>query len=399
MMNKSYNILWIDDEWDKMPAFMQECEEVYNLKLEPYRTRKEGMQALEYNLDKWHAVLLDAKMFDETENEVASLTGLGKAKEQLDRLSMKRSIPYFISTGQPDLLDDDNFKALFGKYYKKAKDDVILINDILTAIGKAQSSQVKAIYETVFSSLEAMKISEYSEEILLDILLPLHYTERYASFKPIHHYNQLRQLLEYLFRACNHVGLIPDLCVPNGNVNLNQSSLYLAGKDANNVGVRYGEKGERIIPEYIESIIRSVLTFGNVHSHTVGLDNEDTQKVENIMKSSQSRYLIYGLTLQMCEVITWLANYISTHNDKDANLLLCKTLPNVNETDNSKLKYEGQTFVPEKDDEGIWHCEECVVSISYWPSSGRMQLKEVSKNNNMSTNSKYPYFAKYDKVE
>ena len=113
-MSKKYNILWIDDEWDKMPAFKQECEELYNLKLEPFRTRKAGMQALEDNLEKWHAVLLDAKMFDESENEQASLAGLGKAKAHLDRLSVKKAIPYFISTGQPDLLDDHNFKALFG---------------------------------------------------------------------------------------------------------------------------------------------------------------------------------------------------------------------------------------------------------------------------------------------
>ena len=175
-MSKKYNILWIDDEWDKMPAFKQECEELYNLKLEPYRTRKAGMQALEDNLEKWHAVLLDAKMFDESENEQASLAGLGKAKAHLDRLSVKKAIPYFISTGQPDLLDDDNFKALFGNYYTKAKDDEKLMADILQAILNAESSQIKAIYSNVFASSETLGISEYIDSILLDILLPLHYT-------------------------------------------------------------------------------------------------------------------------------------------------------------------------------------------------------------------------------
>ena len=52
------------------------------------------------------------------------------------------------------------------------------------------------------------------------------------------------------------MGLVPDQCITDGKVNLNQSSLYLAGKDAEKIGVRYGVKGDRIIPDYIENIIQ-----------------------------------------------------------------------------------------------------------------------------------------------
>lgn len=394
MMSKKYNILWIDDEWDKMPTFKQECEELYNLKLLPFRTRKDGMQALEEELDKWDAVLLDAKMFDENVNEVAKLKGLRKAISHLDKLSMKRYIPRFISTGQPDLLASEDFKDMVGDYYEKFKDDEKLMVDILSAIHNAESSQIKVIYSNVFTSIETLGISEYIDSILLDILLPLHYTEKQSSFKPIHHYNQLRQLVEYLFRACHKVGLIPDQCIPNGIVNLNQCSIYLAGKNAEKAGVRYGEPGERVIPEYIEAIIRSVLDFGNVHSHTVELDAEDTIKIENILRSSQSKYLIFGLTLQLCEAITWFAKYISEHDDKEVNLLYCQGLIK----DDDKAKYEGKICVPEQDENGVWHCEECLVILSHW-KSGRMKLKEISDNTNKRTNGKYPYFAKFDKVE
>lgn len=393
-MSKKYNILWIDDEWDKMPTFKQECEELYNLKLLPFRTRKDGMQALEEELDKWDAVLLDAKMFDENVNEVAKLKGLRKAISHLDKLSMKRYIPRFISTGQPDLLASEDFKDMVGDYYEKFKDDEKLMVDILSAIHNAESSQIKVIYSNVFTSIETLGISEYIDSILLDILLPLHYTEKQSSFKPIHHYNQLRQLVEYLFRACHKVGLIPDQCIPNGIVNLNQCSIYLAGKNAEKAGVRYGEPGERVIPEYIEAIIRSVLDFGNVHSHTVELDAEDTIKIENILRSSQSKYLIFGLTLQLCEAITWFAKYISEHDDKEVNLLYCQGLIK----DDDKAKYEGKICVPEQDENGVWHCEECLVILSHW-ESGRMKLKEISDNTNKRTNGKYPYFAKFDKVE
>ena len=391
-MSKKYNILWIDDEWDKMPTFKQECEELYNLVLVPFRTRKAGMQALEDNLEKWQAVLLDAKMFDESENEQASLTGLGKAKAHLDRLSVKKAIPYFISTGQPDLLDDDNFKALFGNYYTKAKDDEKLMADILQAILNAESSQIKAIYSNVFASSETLDISEYIDSILLDILLPLHYTEKQSSFKPIHHYNQLRQLVEYLFRACHRVGLVPDQCIPNGIVNLNQCSMYLAGKNAEKAGVRYGEPGERIIPDYIEAIIRAVLDFGNVHSHTVELDAEDTVKIENILRSSQSKYLIFGLTLQLCEAITWFTKYISEHDDKEVNLLHCQSLI----TDEKTEIYEGKDFIVEQDEKNNFHCGQCRLSYTAAQDyKGKMVTLYEVKNNDAKSKDNYPYFAKF----
>ena len=254
-----YNVLWIDDEYDKMTAFQQECEDFNGLHLEPFRTRKAGMEALEKDLDHWDAVLLDAKMFDESENEVANLTGLGKAKQRLDELSMKRTIPYFISTGKPDLISDKNFRSLFGDYYEKAKDDERLIEDMKKAIENSDKAQILNRYKDVFDALSSLEIRNEVESILMGIFLPMHYPAKDPNFKPVLHFNPLRQVLEYVFRACHKVGLIPDQCMAGTNINLNQCSLYLAGKNATKAGVKYDGPGARIIPEHIESFIRSVL--------------------------------------------------------------------------------------------------------------------------------------------
>lgn len=284
-MSKMYNILWIDDEWDKMKAFQDECKEFHDLLLVPYRTRKEGIDALEKDLDRWQAVLLDAKMFDESENELASLKGLIKAKQRLDELKMKKDIPYFISTGQPDLLSSEDFKAMFGDYYEKGKDDVQLIDDIKAAISNSETIQVQNLYRDVFDALKFLEISDATDFIISDIMLAMHFPAKDPNFRPVYHFNQLRQVLEYLFRACNKVGLIPEQCMQGTNINLNQCSLYLAGKNATKAGVRYGEQGEKIIPEYIEAFIRSILDFGNTHSHTVELSADDQLKIEAIFRS------------------------------------------------------------------------------------------------------------------
>lgn len=384
-----YHVLWIDDEWDKMTTFQKECEELHGIKLEPFRTRKAGIEALERDLDHWHAVLLDAKMFDESENEVAQLDGLRKAKERLNELSLKRAIPYFISTGQPDLIGNDIFRSSFGDYYEKGTDDERLIEDMKKAIENSDTIQILQLYKDVFEALSSLGIREVAETILMDILLAMHFPARDPNFKPVLHYNQLRQALEYLFRACNSVGLIPDECTAGTNINLNQCSLYLAGKNAIKARVKYGGPGGRIVPDHIESFIRSILDFGNTHSHTVELSDEDKLKIDFILRSKKNRYVIFGLTMQICEVIIWLADYIGNHNDKELNISYCIKL--------NGDKYNGREMEPKQDENGIWHCGECVIAIKTWTPGKMVRLKDVQPNNR-ETNDRYPFFARFDKI-
>ncbi len=386
-----YNVLWIDDEWDKMPIFKKNCESLYNICLEPYRTRKDGINALEKDITHWDAVLLDAKMWDESENENASLTGLSKAINRLAQLDFQKALPRFIFTGQPGLLSDETFKESFGKFYVKNEDNERLIEDMLKAIAESDSRQIKVFYQETFSALESLKINDSVAPILTDILEPLHFPAKHPEFKPALHYNQLRQAIEYLFRACNKVGLVPDQCLSGGIVNLSQSSMYLAGKDAVVVNVRYGNQGDRIAPVYIESLIRSILTFGNTNSHTVELSEEDQIKINDILREKKSRFIVFGLAMQLCEIIIWLADYISKNGDKEKNLLMCRELPK------DETGYEGKEVVPEQDEDGDWHYEQCSLPINHW-DNGRMILTGVCENSNPKTNSKYPYFAYFKAV-
>jgi hypothetical protein len=401
-------VLWVENDPVVIDAYPYEAEE-YGLLLVPFPCFDDAYKALQEDYQRWDAIILDAKCKVKDTDIDKAIPFLTQSISRIAELAKdnNKTINWYILSGQgeeaisdaiPDTRlawDKDWTDSKNKKFYSKESDREILFMRIRAHYRNTYEFQVKNdLYNKIFTSLDYIGISEYTEPILLDILLPLHFHEKQTTFRPAYHYNQLRQLIEYLFRACHKVGLIPDECIPNGNVNLNQCSIYLAGKNAEKAGVRYGEPGERVIPEYIEAIIRSVLDFGNVHSHTVELDAEDTIKIENILRSSQSKYLIFGLTLQLCEAITWFAKYISEHDDKEVNLLYCQGLIK----DDDKAKYEGKICVPEQDENGVWHCEECLVILSHW-ESGRMKLKEISDNTNKRTNGKYPYFAKFDKVE
>ena len=120
-----YNVIWIDDEWDtRGKPFIQLCEVKHKIHITPFKTRKEGMDLLLKDERPWDAVILDAKAYNESENETANLKGLYEAIKQIEGLKMKKTIPYFVLTRQPDLLDNDTFRELIGDFYKKGEAEI-----------------------------------------------------------------------------------------------------------------------------------------------------------------------------------------------------------------------------------------------------------------------------------
>lgn len=387
-----YNVLWLEDEPEKSPTFEEECREDFGLYLHQCGTTAEGIAQLEKDIDKWDAILLDAKMPEYVENSVATIDGLRAVKEAIIRACSKRKIPYFISTGQPDLISNDMFKQAFGEYYRKGTDDEKLMKDMVKAIESTPKEQIKNIYHHSFAAIENLGMDNEAEEIALAILLPMHYPKDYPDFSPKLHYNQLRHFLEYLFRACGKVGIIPAVYVADakGKVNLNQCSIYLAGKECDVLKIKYGtSKDDRIIPQHIETIIWSVLEFGNIHSHTTDMNISDQKLVEKILESANSRMLVFGFMLQLLEVVSWFGDLRLGLDSGKKVLLPCSSIPDY------VTKYKGKTYKPVKDANGYWHCDECSVIIRSW-SNTNIVLKNITPNTDPRTNSNYPYFATFE---
>ena len=188
-MRKKYNVIWIDDEWDKMTAFKDECEIIHQIHLEPFRTQKDGMEELDRNLNAWDAVILDAKMFDQSDiNEVPRLDGLRNAINHINQLSLRRKIPYFISTGQPDLMDNETFEQGFGRYFAKGKDDIKLIEEIKRIIDESPRRQIQSFYHEAIEQLTI--ISPNASEVILDIFESMHYPGSHPDFNPMLYYTQ-----------------------------------------------------------------------------------------------------------------------------------------------------------------------------------------------------------------
>ena len=199
----------------------EECEVIHQIRLHPFDTQKEGMIELDKNPKRWDAIILDAKL----EKDGVGVTGLREAVAHINQLALIHKIPYFISTGQPDLMDNETFEQSFGKYYVKERDDKQLIEDIKETANKSTRFQTKSLYLKAIE--QTRDLDEWISEKLLDVLEAMHFPEK--QIDPLLYYNPLRQLLEYLFQAANKVKLLPDDLIKD-NINQSMCTVFVRKK-------------------------------------------------------------------------------------------------------------------------------------------------------------------------
>lgn len=385
-MKTKYEVIWIDDEWEKMDAFKEECEVIHQIYLHPFSTQKPGMDEFDKNPKKWDAIILDARL----EKDGVGVTGLREAVTHINQVSLSHKIPYFISTGQPDLMRNETFEQAFGKYYIKGRDDQKLIEDIKVAAGKSSRFQTKTIYLDAIEQLES--IDAWCCEKILDILEAMHFPEK--DIDPLLYYNPLRQTLEYIFRKANKAGIIPDEFIgkEKDDVNLNQCVQFLSGGNADWIGIRFGGAKESAVPVHIKNMMFQVLNLGNINSHSRTLDDDEQKRLGAYFEENvcNTRYLIYSLALQICEIAVFMGKYIDAHKDSSENKKQFKTFGTIEpiEGNNSicviKSKRPGR--------------ESCICISAKYASGKNLIGKKVvvleeSNNTNPSTKEAYPYYA------
>lgn len=392
-MKTRYEVIWIDDEWEKMDAFKEECEVIHHIHLHPFRTQKAGMDEFDKNPKKWDAIILDAKMLDESENEIPMLVGLRKAVQHINEKALLRKVPYFISTGQPDLMSNETFEQSFGVYYIKERDDAKLIEDIKKAANESGRFRVKSYYCDAIEQLRL--INDWGCEKILDIFEAMHLPNK--EIDPLLYYNPLRQVLESVFISANKFKLIPDELV-NGQVNINQCVQYLSGRNADVVGIRYGRKQDSIVSPHIKDLMFQILNLGNVNSHSTILGDKDLKKLKSYIDSNvcNSKYLIFSLALQVCEIVLYISKCVKNHQDISENTKMCKTIGTV-----------------ELIDDNLTHCivkskrksyeTKFVLLKSYVERKNLIGKKVVvvdyQDNTDKDTKQKYPYFAKVEPLD
>lgn len=366
-MNGKYNILWIDDEWESMTSFKTYCLLQYQMVLHPFKTQKEGLDEYARNPSFWDAAILDAKVLDEDLHEAPTVSNLQKAVLRIEKEF--KNLQYFISTGQPDLLSDAMFKAIFPAYYEKATDDEKLCNDIIRAIKESPVRRIKEKYSDIFSWIEPPIYEE-----MLSILQIVENGEKTNADI----FNKVRKILDWIMRELNKYGI---LTVYFNGSNLSECSRFLGSKDM-----------QDYIPQYIQRQIHSCTDIANDGSHR--------RKSDEDVKMGEAPYLIRSTVFELLNILVWMHQLPS--DDTTMRKITEHSLNLLNkmkqeENNNKDIQQEQE---PEYDEVlKVWHCGNYMLGIKSW-QTGKIVITDSMPNTskNPDVKNKYPYFAHYKKV-
>lgn len=321
MIDKFYNILWIDDEHETLGGTKGRAKR-NGINLIAFKSLNGGMGELERNYPFYDGVLLDAKMFENEDDArgTEDTFNVHRAKEQL--LQMKKKFEVFVLTGQAEAYDDKIFKKAFTRIYKKGSDEEIdrLFTDIKEAASKQEDTQLRHSYKRVFDVCTEKYIGEFAGQDILNLLKIDNESEVDKNLSTI------RDIVQDVFSAFHKFNLLPKEFV-SPSVALNETSKFLAGKASN--GCYFEEKGfkhldETHLPKQIATYLRNILSHTQAGSHRAELDKH--------IRYVRTHFLMKSLLFQIIDVLVWFKMYVDS-NPKTENWIKIEPTPDTEPTD------------------------------------------------------------------
>lgn len=273
-----YKVLWIDDQWEEMISFKERCEETENgFEIVCATNSEDGMKIFEDHLEEWSGVILDAKVFVSSKSEVDRLKGMQNSIERINELRTRREVPYYIFTGQPDLISSSYFAEQYdGRYFEKDRDEEKLITAIKQNADNLVNTQIIHKHQAVFDCWPGRK------KELLKILTALE-TESWQDASLL---NEIRKMMEDVIEKLCKCGY----CTKTfRRTNLGECSAMLGQPDVST-----------IIPVHIQRAIHLCVAVTNEGSHR--------EKTDSDIRNNMAPYLIRSLIYSMLDILYWCRN-------------------------------------------------------------------------------------------
>lgn len=332
---KQYKVIWFDDEYDTLDLLKEQAS-INGIQHTGFTNAADGIIELEKNFRLYDAVIVDGMFYNKPGQSGNSQkdTALAEVFRALDSFKDKKIIPSFILSGQISFTKEVNpFADLFkdNKVYDKLNDadKAELWADIKQEADAQEDTQVRHQFKEVFDSFENLGINSEYQNYIVDLIKGIKYN---APIDEMLYFAQLRKIMEFLFRKSEKAGLLHSRCIHSGEVNLSESSLFLAGRQTNRLGIICSVSHfPGIIAEYVRNII--FITGAAVHTEDEESKNAKLS-VESLRKTNRTPFLIYSLVIQLMDVVIWFKNYLGDNTDIEKNKSLWQfTTPSAQEGD------------------------------------------------------------------
>ncbi|MBQ4034840.1 MAG: hypothetical protein II623_05220, partial [Paludibacteraceae bacterium] len=346
--NEIMKVLWVDNDPSVVEGTQQRAEQ-YNIDLPCFSNWEAAETELKDHFNEFSAIILDANC-EFSADSVEDKTFLAYVLPRLSKLFGEKhaEIPWYVlSAGTMDEFDlvlqmvnnDDRKKhnedwgpLLYFKD-KRYEDGTTDLDKLFLNIRQSDDSsyqtKIRTLYSDVFRTIAEKnnKLDKEIENILMPVLIALHFPETTTDNANLSSFTQLRQVIEYLFRACNQTGLLPDECALNGKINIQESLRYLSGENTKHLGVRYGsyEQGDHLFPQIVSENLQQILNTANACVHTADENPDESKNVVDYLDTIGGDRQLYSFALELCDVIVWYGKYIQKHPDREKNRRWCQS--------------------------------------------------------------------------
>ncbi|MFZ4412031.1 MAG: hypothetical protein ACOYOV_03025 [Bacteroidales bacterium] len=309
---KQYRVLCIDDRPEALESFI-ELAAIKGISIEIFKYHKEGMDILCKDIHAYDAIILDALGLKESDDEAEGYKGLQYSITTISGL--QTFIPRFIYSAY---IEKDEFSQIRDLYsdediYTKGKDNKKLLAKIIEEADHRIETQIKHQYHSFLKALTTIG-ADSTIELFRNILVANKTGD--ISFEDTMFFTQLRIALEYVFRKANSIGILHDACIPNGKVNLTDSSLFLAGEQTKHCGVKCTKAH---FPKIIADNVKNLLFITGGASHTSEVDPTKEINFQEYKKAINTPYLLFSLTFQLIDTVLWFNKYADENPDKAKN--------------------------------------------------------------------------------
>lgn len=357
--NDLIQVLWVENDPLVTNSYPGEADMYGDLQLTVFPCWEEAEVALESDYDRWQAIILDAKCqykrgdADKADRFLMNvITRIGKIAARKNR-----TIPWYVLSGQgeddirdliPDINEWDNswFKLTNRRFYSKngkikyGKEEryerQLLFERIRTQVNYYNEElQIENdLYPDVFKALDDLDL-DLAEDVgylLMQLLLPIHFNGT-SNDDYNRRYIDLRKALEYIFRHMVKNGILPKNIVSKkekDSVNLTWSSLFLGGKQPNNLDEVKGSErifwseierlhDEPLLPKQLSSWLKEAIFQTGGAAHTSEAEAEIAMNLDKYLPQvGSSPYMLRSLTMGLCDFILWYHTFMKGHDDKVA---------------------------------------------------------------------------------
>lgn len=317
--NTLKQVLWVEEKQLIHRAYQQEAE-AYGLQLIPFNCWDDAYQALKGNFETWSAIILQPRSKVDAGGYPNPKQFLPQAFSDINVICAlkNKKLPWYLFTN----INPSDFQDLVLKgrkefdegwdqcYYNSDVEEErkLLFERIKQQTQLSERLQIRSgQYKCVIDALQYLENHNLSSSVrvlLEDILVSV--TFGTANY---HKIGETRLILEYLFDSMIRNGLLPnDMTNASNKMNNNSCWRLLSGQsvsrqDNTNYVMRYP-----IMNKIMACNIKTILDLGNSNQHAAITD--DAQELTDYMNDVGTNYLLYSITLQLCDVILWYEKII-----------------------------------------------------------------------------------------